>query len=417
MHTAYVRALWRTLWIGIALSAPAWAQGGQPLTTKYYTLTIPGDAATAKLYGQLLDQAYPQFAKYHGVRLPRKVGPPRTLTGFATHGELVRFATDNPRGRHAVRLNVCMNSGGEPTWFSLQPTPHAARTALLRAAAMQLHEGSISHTPRASENNLSDHFPDYLPRWYHEGVGVLRARHFWDGRTLLVGVRPLVTGPDGNAAALSHLRAHKSVSVPLRGKTSAVVSAAYIEFLASTRARQWKAWRRKLDELLMEESGHEIYRTPRKTLIAWLEKHQEPWVPSSGDWFGVRPDAIRGEAAKVSVCRLRAPATMLRATLDKPLNAGLLLAYRDAQHYTVALLDPNGVLTVRRCRKGAWTELEKHAGLRIPKNGITFQALRHRHGVTLNTCGKAFGPWKLDGATLGLAVDGSAVTFAKLKWK
>ncbi|ASV72943.1 hypothetical protein THTE_0341 [Thermogutta terrifontis] len=120
--------------------------------------------------GRVFDAAYPQWCAFFAIAPDSR---PWKMTGF-----LMR----DPRpfrelGVLPSWLPPFTNgfSVGNVLWIYEQPSAYYRRHLLI-------HEGTHGF--------LRAHFGDWIPPWYNEGIAELLGTHFWDGRTLQLGVVP-----------------------------------------------------------------------------------------------------------------------------------------------------------------------------------------------------------------------------------
>jgi len=355
----------------------------------------------------MLEAAWPQYAEFFGSEPKLKKGEKLRVRYFTTRERWVKALM-------ADRAIPPGKAGGyywpttKTAYLYQQPTRSYTRTLLLHEAAHQFHY-------LARTRNSNPQVP-----WYTEGIAEYLAEHFWDGETLELGVVQLVTLKDYPTAALATL---KSGELILDETTPRPVGWALVRYLATKPHRRFQRLCKKLDAGAANSFDKTIGK-PKKIhaeLTTWLEREQEPWAQVFNEWNGVGAKSIRGFADVVSLCRVKRPTKELAATLIRPADgrfkAGVLLEYKDAKDYTVALLDQDGVLHIQRRRDGGWKILERHGSLVVPDQRIPFVAARSAKGVLFTVCGRTFGPWKFEGDTLGLALEACDVTFTDLEWK
>jgi len=358
-----------------------------PVETAHYELHFEGNPARGAEFARVLEAAWPEYRRIFGAEPALEKGQRLKVRVFA----------DRNGWAAAIRADggVPPTSAGGFYWpptktafLFEQPTRSYTRTLLLHEAAHQFHYLACTH-------NRQPGAP-----WYTEGIAEYAAEHFWDGETLRLGVIQLVTLKDYPSKAAGDGRP--------RGW-------ALVHYLATRDPRSLARLRRKLDR------GVAVEAPDPKGFDRWLAAHQEPWAQVFNEWNGVGPKSLRGFAKVVSLCRLKAPVTSLHAELRIPsdgrFRGGLLLSYESAERYTVLLVDQRGVLDLHARRDGRWIPMRHESGLALPREAIPLRAERGAKGVTVTVAGRAFGPWDLPGATLGLAVDASDLVFTGLAWR
>ena len=397
----------RSLTVVLLLNAgAAWAEP-HVIESEHYRLEWGGARGTGEEYSRMLEAAWPQFTKFFGKAPKLKKGEKLRVRYFTTRE---RWA----KALMADRAIPPANAGGyywpatKTAYLYQQPTRSYTRTLLLHEVAHQFHYLARTRNSRPQ-----------VP-WYTEGIAEYLAEHFWDGETLELGVVQLVTLKDYPAKARDTIGKGDLV---LDEKTPRPVGWAIVRYLATKPHRRFKTLCKKLDAGAANSFKKLVGKADKVSaqLAPWLETQQEPWAQVFNEWNGVGPKSMRGFADVISCCRVKQPTNELAATLLIPKDgrfiAGLLLEFKDAKDYTVALLDQNGALRIQRRRDGAWSVLERHGSLVIPDDRVAFVAARSAKGVLFTVCGRTFGPWKFEGDTLGLALENCDVTFADLIWK
>jgi len=358
-----------------------------PILSPHYELHSEAETARAREYSGVLEAAWPEYRRIFG-------GEPKLAEGERLK---VRHFADRHGWAAAIRADGATPppaAGGyywpatKTAFLYDQPTRSYTRTLLLHEAAHQFHYLACTNNRPPGAG------------WYTEGIAEFAAEHFWDGETLRLGVVQLVTLKDYPRRATGGGRP--------RGW-------ALVHYLASEEPERFATLRAQLDR------GADLEPPEPEGFTAWLARNQEPWAQVFNEWNGVGPRALRGFAEHVSACRLKAPANLLRAELRMPrtgrFRAGLLLEYRDAEDYTLLLVDRRGTLDLHRRRGGKWIPMQRHAGLKLDRERVPFVATRGADGVTVVVAGRKFGPWDLAGPTLGLALDSCDVVFDRLEWR
>ncbi len=402
------------------LATTAWAQDARVVRTEHYAVHAEAAAEAAAEMGRVLEAGWRELAGHLGTepKLPK--------------GErlVVRFFRDRAGWARAIEKDggdVPKSAGGlywppsRTAYLYRQPTRLFTRTLLLHEATHQFHylARTRNRTPGAT--------------WYTEGVAEHLSWHFWDGKDLRMGVVPPVSLSDYPAKALAEVRADGfDLRAVVEAKTPASrpVAWALVRFLATGEdgapLARYAAFARKLDAggapgpLFRKSFGRA--EKIRARLVAWLERNQAPFAQVFNEWQGIGPGRFRGFAGVVSACRLKSPSVSLEATLEVPEDAtgwkgGLLLNHSGPADYTTALLDATGTLQVaRRVAKG-WKVLARERVPALAGHGdFVLRATRGGDGVRVRVGEREYGPWKLPGTTLGLAVDASDLTYRDVRW-
>jgi len=407
------------LWAVLLLAAAVCA--GEVVETAHYRIEHFGARAEAEEAGRVLEAGW---------------------TAFQSH-----FKTKPKSGKDKLRVRVLPDSAafkaaleadGVPTpdaggyyhpenrtaYLFRQPTEYFSRVLLLHEAAHQFH-----YLARTRNKNP-------VAEWYREGIAEFLSWHHWDGETLEAAVLPLVSLKDYAAAALAEAKADDfDLEALVEGETAPSRAFAWtlVRYLATGRdgkpLRGYARFARKMDggvkptPLFWRTFG----RPPafEEAFVAWLEEEQQPWVQVFNEWQGLGPGRLRGFAeGVVSVCRLRGPVELLKATLEVPRErtnwrGGALLHYVGDDDYSIAILNLTGQLRITRRVGGRWRIMEQGEGPPPSKDGnYRFEVLRRRGKVYLMfEGGLSYGPWELPGETLGLAIQNSDLRFRDLSWQ
>jgi len=386
----------KALWPILVLAWFSGQSGAETIETAHYRLEAEGD--NAKEQARVLEAAWPQFKAFFGAE-------PKTKERLRVRYFVTREAW--VKALMADRAIPPGKAGGyywprtKTAYLYKQPTRSYTRTLLLHEAGHQFHY--LARTKNSQPGAA----------WYTEGIAEYLAEHFWDGEELQLAVVQRVTLKDYPKSALQIL---KRDGLVLDDMTPRAVGWALVRYLATQDKRKFAKLRKRLDA--GAKSKLRATKKLQAKLIAWLETQQEPWAQIFNEWNGVDEKSIRGFAGVVSMCRVKGATKRLEVSLVVPpdgrFKAGLLLEFKSAKHYTIALLDQRGTLNIQRRHDGRWTILERHQTPPLPAEKIPFLATRDAQGVHLTVAGHKFGPWKFEGDVLGLALEDCDVTFVGL---
>ncbi|MGE0192740.1 MAG: hypothetical protein AB7T63_11955 [Planctomycetota bacterium] len=387
-------------------------------TSEHYALETNIDAATSRVYSQVLEALWPQLVAFFGAE-PSLGKDDRLSVRFLAHrADWVRRMEDDG-------VAAPGDAGGyyspatRRVYLFRQPTRYNSRQLLLHEAMHQFHFLARTHNTMPKD------------AWYVEGLVEHLSRHYWDGETLTLGVVPFCSLADYPAQALETM-----------GQADYDLAAMVASRRPSTRAEQWALVRylltgddgrhakkfrqlaRKLDAGQAAASVFpKLFGPPQRLLPklrAWLATQQEPFVPIWNEWAGVAKDGVEGVAGVTSACRAREDVTHVAASLEipeGPFKGGLLMAYEDNESYTVALLDDRGGYAVNRRVAGTWKRLGAGTLPARESGPWRLQATRGEGGVTLTANGTVLGTYDVPGTKMGVCLENCALRFSDIAWR
>jgi len=402
----------------LAAAAARSAPAEEAVETVHYRLVAAAPREEAEELGRVLEAAWERFQAWFGAAPKLAQGEKlvvRLLPDLAAWEAGIRADGGTP----PAGAGGYYWTGSRTAYLFRQPTIYYTRVLLLHEAAHQFH--FLARTN--NRNPLAD--------WYTEGIAEYLSWHTWDGERLTLGVLPLLSLEDRAAGALTVVRDQSfDLAEVVEGKREAdrPLCWALFRFLAigdqGKPVGRFPAFCRKMDAggaagpAFKGQFGQA--RALRKKFHAWVEAEQQAWAPVFNEWEPIGDRRIRGVANVVSLCRLKAPANTLKATLEVPGQArfrgGLLLHFVDAGDYTTALVDEAGVVRVARRANDAWVSL---GTTRLEEGGGGVRLLHARRDgarVRLEVDGRACGEFELPGRTLGLAVEDCDLSFRDLEW-
>jgi len=395
--------------------------GRETVETEHYRLVSEGPRAEAEEFGRVLEAAYAGFTAYFKAKPKLGKAEKLEVRFFETReawAEALRAAgvapPDGAGGYYAP--------GDRTTYLYRQPTRLFTRALLLHETTHQFHFLACTRN-RAPE-----------AYWYKEGIAEFLGWNYWDGKDLAMGVLPAVALENYPAQALAEI-AGADLEAVIEGKkepSRPVAWAIYRHLATGNGGKPLKGFEKLGDKLDGGAKPSSFFwksfgqpAAYRKSLVAWLEKEQQPFVPLFNEWESLGADRVRGFAGVVTACRLQAKATRFEATIERPKDAdaawrgGGLLHYEGPDDYTVFLVDEAGSLRVTRRRGGSWEVLEQGAGPKPSDDGnVRFEAFTGDGGVHLTfTGGAAYGPWDLPKPAFGLALENCDLVFSGLAWR
>lgn len=402
----------------LAGTSPA-APDAVTVTTDHYRLVAETKTSVAEEYGRVLEAAWPTLRTYFGAEPELEKGEKLPIVFCATRESFARRLLAAGIQPPAAGGYYHLRSRTAFAWR--QPTIYFTRCLVLHEAIHQFHY-------LAKTDNVTG-----LAGWYAEGIAEYLSRHYWDGRSLTLGVVPMITLEDSSRTAHEALTAKDAdLTKLLTGRPLSRPAACALVRWAIT-ANGGKH-RKKFDRLAKKlDRGNRnvdlLYRTfgkpakLRSALASFLAGSQEPWSQIFNEWEGTAPDAFRGTAGRgiVSACRVKGDTDRISATLLVPEQpgwmAGLLLSHQGADDYTVALITSKRGLRVHRRQGGKWVHL---VDSKLPavdtRKTIHLVAERTDGRVRLKIDGEAIGEWELPGHAFGLAIQGGVAEFQDVKW-
>ncbi len=405
----------------LAWSTPLWAE----VTAEGARYRVVSDGDDQKLADEMvtvLDAAYAEFQKHFKAKPKLKKGAKLEVRHFVTEEKFqiaVRATGEPPTKAGGIYL-----PSTKIAYFQTQPTRYYTRVLMLHETAHQFH-----YLARTKNKEPT-------ARWYTEGLAEYLSWHHWDGKTLQLGVRPLISLNDRAKAALAEIDG-ADIEAFVEGKTdlSRPIAWALVRWMA-TGGKNGKPHKKFVSFTKKMDAGNKpaslfrkFFGTPKSMkpeFVKWIKAEQSPWVWGFNEWEPLSNNSLRGFAKQYTVAYLRDPAPNLTATLvvpEKPgWNIGVTLHWTSADDYSVALLNYAGFMHIVRRTEGRWQTLEKGAvpglepGLEKGKR-CTFQLFRRGAEVSMLVNQVGFGPWELPGQTFGLALRNCDATFVDIKWK
>ena len=410
--------------LGLVLlsAAPGAAAERATATSEHYVVSTDGGQAEADDWARMLEAAWPQYAAWFGET-------PRLARGERLAVEV--YDDDRPwRAAITARGGSAPSSGGyycpiaKVAYLKRQPSAWYTRTLVLHEAAHQFHYLACTgnDTPAGS--------------WYVEGVAEHLSSHTWDGETLRLGVTPLVSLEDRAGKALDAVaRDGFSVLALVEAESAPRPESMFlVRYLAEEHGKRFTPLARKLDRgtALDGKAFRRAFGREEAFLDAWrswLADRQEPFVSVFVEWDARGPDLLHGTAGVVSLCRTRQAADGIAATVrargERPLRAGVLLAFTAPQDYVIGVVNERGsgaVLQVDRLSGGRWQRLgETDLGPKAP-GGWRVEGRRGEDGVAVTATrageeGEAgrLGPLDLPATPMGLAFDACDAAFSGLR--
>lgn len=392
----------------------------QVIESEHYRLHYEGTRREAEEASRVLEAAWDAFEAWFEAAPTLAEGERLTIRFYATEGAWAS-------GIRSAGTRVPHGAGGyywpgtKTAYLFRQPTVYFTRTLLIHEAAHQFH--FLTHT--RNQNPRS--------KWYTEGLAEYLSWHRWDGKALTLGVVPGVTLKDYPAKALEEMQRERfNLAAFISGwrRPSRAMSWALFCFLATGNEGEalprFDAFRRAMDRgapaaPLFERYFGRIGRLEPK-LRAWLETKQTPWAPVFNEWEQIGDARFRGYARVVTACRLKAPATRLRARLEPPRSrywrAGLLLHWTSNDDYTVAMVSSWGAVRVDRRKDGRWVTLSRRRlGRRLFGSGVALEAKREDDRVAFLVDGAVMGSYELPGGLLGLSLERGDLRFQDVRWE
>ncbi|MHC4223415.1 MAG: hypothetical protein ACYSUN_05445 [Planctomycetota bacterium] len=402
-----------------AASSPVLGQEeARIIETKSYRLEHSGPAEEANEHAQVLQEAFKGFQKFFKKK-PK--GTPLMVRFFEMRAPWVA-AIEADGGKPPATQADYYNPENEVAYLYRQETVYGTRLLLIHAACRQYH-----FLARTRNKALA-------AQWYEQGVEDFVSAHIWDGKSLTLGVLPLVSVDDHASKALEAVsREDFDFTKYVDGEVEASrpISWALVRFLATGENgkpfSKFGGFSAKMDGGVAPLGSFKRHfgspRELKKRFLFWLDREQEPWSQAFPDWFAVAPDRLRGIASrKLGVCYLKGPVEVLSAKF-KPRKgggwkAGMILHFTSKDDYTIALIDWGGYITVRRKERGGWKIFEQGEGPGPTQKGIyPLQAFRKGGNVYFMIGELAYGPYELPSTRLGLCVERADLTFYDLSWR
>ncbi|MDF1663191.1 MAG: hypothetical protein P1V97_15555 [Planctomycetota bacterium] len=388
---------------------------GQSVQGPHYRLYYEGSRLEADATLKLLERAYDGYKAFFQKAPTLKEGQRLRVCFYKDRAAWeAGIAAD---GTKAPAAGGYYWPPSKTAYLFKQPTLAYTRKLILHEAAHQFHYLSRTNNKNPKAN------------WYIEGVAEHLAEHYWDGKTLVLGV-PALSLKDYPKLALDSLKAGKiTLKSMIKGQDNRALGALFIRYLCTEKklAKAYKKLAVALDAGAESEAACAKYLGKiddlEKRFLKWLEDAQQDWTYVYNEWEQLAKDRFYGHAGVVSFCRLTKPAKKLEAKLEAPVGgrwqAGLLLAYSGSGgEYTVALMNHKGLLLVNQRKDGKWTRIgEKQFQKPRPGDKIAMSVSRKGSKVQLTVQGKKVGSFKLAGPYFGLVLDSSKPRFSCVRWR
>lgn len=411
-----------TLIVSVTVHAPtpaaAQAAALKFYESEHYRLGTDIDEQTARDYLQAMEAAWPQMKEFFD-------GEPKLKKGE----RLNVYFTATQEGWHeqlkADKVGIPVGAGGyyapgtKGVYLWKQPTLYTSRQLLLHECMHQFHY-------LAKCNNVG---PKDV--WYIEGLVEHLSRHYWDGKTLVLGVVPFCSLENYPQLALELFeRKDYDLGAMIDGSRASARPEqwALVRYLVTQgNAKEWRALCKKLDggqaatNVFKRHFGDAAKLQPK--IHEWLKTQHEPFVPIWNEWQGLAADGTLGTApANYSACRTRDNVTSLAADIVIPAggqwNGGLLVHFKDTTEYAVFLIDQDGQWVVTRRAKDGWSTPAR-GNIAEPKPSGRYRLVAERDGAALKLSidGAEVGKVELPHSPMGVALRNSTLRFEKLEWK
>jgi hypothetical protein len=394
----------------------------ETVETEHYRLVSEGPRAEAEEFGRVLEAAYPALAAHFKAKPKLGKGEKLAVEFFETReawaAAVVAAGAPVPEGAAGLYW-----PSDKTARLYRQPTRLFTRALLLHEATHQFHFLACTRNRPPTAY------------WYKEGVAEFLGWNHWDGKELALGVLPLVSLENYPAQALAELKqGNVDLEVIIEGKVEGsrpIAWAVYRHLATGNGGKPLKGFEKLGDKLDGGAKPSSFFwksfgqpAAYRKSLVLWLEKEQQPFVPVFNEWESLGPDGVRGFSDVVTACRLQATATRFQATIEVPKDpdaawrGGGLLHYEGPDDYTVFLVDRASFRVTRR-RAGAWEVLAQGAPPAPSDDGNhRFETFVKDGAVHLTfEGGAAYGPWELPKPAFGLALEKCDLAFSGLEWK
>jgi len=326
-----------------------------------------------------------------------------------------------------ISVKVCEGAPGaadpQSVAVARQPGRYATRALLLREYVRAFYELARAKGREAET------------KWYREGQAEFLAGHDWDGKTLRMGVVPLVSAEDLPGEALAEARKEDfDIGAFLDGTSAsrALSSSLYGYVTTGDGGKPLPGFDKFEPKMAGGVKAVPLFwqcfgkKPPEHAQLfaKWLESSQQPFSPIAGDWEGLAPGRLRGAGKGLAACRFKLPATEFRATVGAPKEkkgwrAGVVLAAESEKSYAVFLADWAGYFNIFKVTDGQRQILEQGQGAPPSADGFyRIQLFRKKGQVYLMLEGGAsYGPWELSGSGFGLAVENNDLVFPDVTWK
>lgn len=408
----------------LALSCvPAAAQQSQPIVEKtaHFSIDAEGEggllAAEAMELGVVLEQAWTAYVEVLKGEPVQKAPSQFALRLCADRvswlAALAASGVTPPKELDALYFLPERNT----LYLYRQPTRWLTRRLALHGTFQQMHY-------RAKSKHM-----DMVNTWFVLGLAEQLSNHRWDGKTLQLAPRLQISMTDLPGQAALVLKDSGGVGVFTEANLSKpAMSWALVSFLREGVAGKYRA---RFDKLALGQtgsklSGQDFAATLGKTeeiygeFENWLATVQEPLFAACGDWEDIDGREFVGRSTEkdYSFALVRAPCSEVEARFrrETDASAGLLIAFKDKQHYTFAAIDARGVV-IKRCNGDEFRILGEYQGVPANKGVHRMRAVRKDGRVTVFVEDRETASFALEEERLGFAVEKGAACFIAVRWQ
>lgn len=409
-----------TILLGVLLPS-VFAQDLFVTKTAHYELHSDFPSQEAKAQLQVMEAAWIELTKFFGASPLLKKSQRLKVFLFEKHESfLEQIKRDNAKPPGSTAGGYYWPPS-KTVYQYRQPTIYYTRQLLIHECIHQFHFLS-------STNNKSP-----KDEWFIEGLAEYLSRHSWDGKTLRLGVVPLITLKDYPAKALALMSTpgyNLQAMISSSRKSNRPEQWALIHWLCRPDKRAQKRWRSVAKSLNQGTAGSDVVKRllgsskePLQKILAWLKANQEPMKQVFNQWEGTSATTIKGEAKVVSMCRTKAPCSEFSATIVEPQDktrwsGGILLHWNGPQDYTILLVQSDRWKIDRR-RNNKWTNLFRGSSLPRPKEKRRHRILatRNRKKISIKINGRPIATLPEPTSPMGLCLDNCTLTFEKISWR
>ncbi len=385
----------------------------------HYQLYAEAPQAQAAEMGRLLEAAYPAFGAWFQAAPSLAAGERLQVRYYADAGNW-------EAGLAADGIAAPTEAGGyyapstRTAYLFQQGNPYYSHVLLVHEATHQYHHLARTHGRE-------------LPFWYVEGHAEYLSRHDWDGRSLRLGVTPMLSWEDIAAPALA--APALDVAALVSGAAPPDRAAAWALFRHLDQGPRHDAFQRfraavDAGEADPARSFSILVGDPAAlaaSLAAWLPGAQEPMKPIFTEWTHVGPGAVTADSrsyfslaiVKDPVSHFEARWDVARMTGGSAGAVGVVVAYQDERDYEAVVASPGGALRTFTAIAGSvqWGD----AGTAPPPaGGVGTVAVDFGAGgavtVTVNGAATACSIGTLPPGA-GLAVSDARVAWYGVRWR
>jgi len=385
--------------------------------TAHYQLYAEAPEDQALDMGHLLEAAYGAFGAWFHAAPPLAAGERLQVRYYA---DAIHWASALAEGGIVAPTEAAgyYAPSTRTAYLFQQGNPYYSHVLLVHEATHQYHQ--LSRT-RGQE----------LPFWYGEGHAEYLSRHDWDGRTLRLGVTPMLSWEDIAAHAGSAVSG-LDVAAIVSGAAAPDRAAAWALFRHLDQGPQHDAFQRFRDavdagEIDAARGFAALVGDPAAvsaSLDAWLPGAQEPMKPIFTEWIHVGPGAVTAESRSYfSLAIVKDPVSHFEARWDATPVAtgavGVVLAYQDDKDYEALVAAPDGSLRTFTATAGS-TQWNDAGTAPAPSGSVGTIAVDFGAGgavtVTVNGAASTRSIGTLP-ASAGLAVSDGRVAFHHVAWR